>query len=215
MVSEHASGCHYCSNQSSVFSLYFRVWVSSFSGLMIDCVILNLCNLVIGSFVNSLLVDSNCKYGQGVTTCEDIHLVLYFCSCLSELHPSICNVLRCKWTALYESSVDTLTVQITVFIVAMGICGSSQFLPRYCSLLLVIFRRLLTWSICSCLYMSVLCVKPRGCFWVGFSSDNCGRHMYEFVGWVSVFSCCVQVGDGCPLMLLMLLFQGFAALLLL
>jgi hypothetical protein len=39
--------------------------------------------------------------------------------------------------------------------------------------------------------------------------------MYEFLGWVSVFSCCVQVGDWCPLMLLMLLFQGFAALLLL
>jgi hypothetical protein len=131
---------------------------------MIDCVILNLCNLVIGSFINSLLVDSNCKYGQGVTTCEDIHLVLNFCSCLSELHPSICNVLRCKWTALYGSSVDTLTVQITVFIVAMGICGSSQFLPRYCSLLLVIFRRLLTWSICSCLYMSVLCVKTKRLF---------------------------------------------------
>jgi hypothetical protein len=96
---------------------------------MIDCVILNLCNLVIGSFVNSLLVDSNCKYGQGVTTCENIYLVLYFCSCLSELHPSPCNVLRCKWTALSKSSVDTLTVQITVFIVAMGIVGAHNFCP--------------------------------------------------------------------------------------
>jgi hypothetical protein len=96
---------------------------------MIDCVVLNLCNLVTGSFVNSLLVDSNCKYGQGVTTCEDIHMVLYFCSCFSELHPSVCNVLRCKWTALYESSVDTLTVQITYSLLPWEFVGPHNFWP--------------------------------------------------------------------------------------